>query len=222
MIINKKGNGKEILTFPLATVDAKMRCLHGKRAGSRLRYGYRTPVRYNYCQQPSTCHFEVYSNDRHKDLYYEAVKTFLATNQKLPKGCVKIAGSYPRSMEDLMLDPRGEKTPEVARNYAKMKVVSDKENGNFGRPYFACSKSKNKCNYFDWGDQIIDEKPLCNHGKPSKLTTVKTMVDIMAERSLIVLNQSSACFPNGSKIKKSWKAKKNNFKNCKFRKRCKL
>ena len=172
MIINKKGNGKEILIFTLATVDAKMLCLHGKPTGSRLRYGYRTPVRYDYCKKPSTCHFEVYSNDKHKDLYCEAVKTFLATNQKLPKCCVEIAGSYPRSMEDLMLDPRGE-TPEVARNYAKMKVVSDKENGNFGRPYFVCSKFKNKCNYFEWGDQVIVEKPLCEHGKPSKLTTVK-------------------------------------------------
>ena len=177
MIINKKGNGKEILIFTLATVDAKMLCLHGKPTGSRVQisnYGCRTPVRYDYCRQPSTCHFEVYSNDRHKDLYCEAVKTFLATNQKLPKCCVEIAGSYPRTMKGLMNDPRGNaETPEVARNYAKMKVVIDKEKGSFGRPYFVCSKFKNKCNYFEWGDQVIVEKPLCKHGNPSNLITVK-------------------------------------------------
>ena len=164
-MIIKKGNGKEILMFTLANVDAKMLCLHGKPAGSRVQvptYGCRTPVRYNYCRQPSTCHFNVYSNDRHKDIYCKAVKTFLATNQKLPTCCAETAGS-------------------TVRNYAKMKVVNDKEKGSFGRLYFVCSKFKNKCNYFEWGDQVIVEKPLCKHGNSplckhgnsSRLMTVK-------------------------------------------------
>ena len=163
----------EILPF------AKMLCLHGEPAGSRVltsTYGCRTPVRYDYCRQPSTCHFEVYSNDRHKDLYCEAVKTFLATNQKLPKCCVETTSSYPRTMKVLVNDPRGNaETPEVAtvRNYAKMKVVIDKEKRSFGRPFFVCSKFKDKCSYFEWGDQVIVEKPLCKHGNSSKLMTVK-------------------------------------------------
>ena len=143
-----------------------MLCLHGEKCRGEFSINGLSW----YCSQPSTCHFKC--SEEEEFIYNQVVKKFLATKQPPPKCCVKIAGSYPRSMEDLMLDPRGE-TPEVARNYAKMKVVSDKENHNLGRPYFVCPKRRNKCNYFVWGDQIIVEKPLCNHGKPSKLTTVK-------------------------------------------------
>ena len=191
-----------------------MLCLHGKPVGSRVQastYGCRTPVRYDYCRQPSTCHFEVYSNDRHKDLYYEAVKTFLATNQKLPTCCVETTGS-------------------TVRNYAKMKVVNDKEKGSFGRPYFVCSKFKNKCNYFEWGDQVIVEKPLCKHGNSplckhgnsSRLMTVKKKGLIKIESSFAVLNEKKtvASFSDGSKIKKSWKTKKTILKTLSSEKSC--
>ena len=59
------------------------------------------------------------------------------------------------------------------RNYAKMKVVTDMEKENFTRPFFVCSKKDDPCSYFEWGDQRIIETPLCKHGQPSRLFTVK-------------------------------------------------
>ena len=56
-----------------------------------------------------------------------------------------------------------------------------------------------------------------------EVTGVKKKGLIKAESSFAVLNEKKtvASFPNGLKIKKSWKTKKKSIlKNCKFRKRC--
>ena len=64
---------------------------------------------------------------------------------------------------------------DVVRNYTKMKVVTDMKKESYGRPFFVCPirKQNQRCDYFAWGDQTIVERPLCEHGKPSRLLTVK-------------------------------------------------
>ena len=142
-----------------------MLCLHGEPAGSRFMKVYNerqmlpSQRTFWYCKQSSTCHFELCGYDKYKALYCDGVKTFLATNQELPKCCA--VNKSP------MNDEHG-----VERNNAKMKVVTMKKE-SFGRPYFVCSKENNRCNYFEWGDQIIVEKPLCKHGNPSRMLVVK-------------------------------------------------
>ena len=70
-----------------------MLCLHGEPAGSRFIKVYNgrqmlpSQRTFWYCKQSSTCHFELYGNDKYKTLYCEGVKTFLATNQEVPKCC---------------------------------------------------------------------------------------------------------------------------------------
>ena len=97
-----------------------------------------------FCNQPKKCHF--LCSDEQTYIYDAAIKEFLATKQSVPKCC------------------SGE---------AKIKVVTDMEKQNFGRPFFVCGKEDDPCQYFEWGDQQIIEKPLCKHGKPSGLFRVK-------------------------------------------------
>ena len=123
-----------------------MLCLHGEEAAkSTTENGT-----FWFCNQPEKCHFVC--SDEQAYIYDAAIKEFLATNQPIPTCC------------------RGEKTP---RRNAKMKVVTDMEKPNFGRPFFVCPKEDDPCKYFEWGDQQIIEKPLCKHEKPSGLFTVK-------------------------------------------------
>ena len=102
------------------------------------------------CMQPSTCHFSC-SEDQ-KYLYTSGVEDFLNTGQSRPLCCMGEDG---------------------VRNYAKMKVVTTMEKASFTRPFFVCSKEADLCSYFEWGDQRIDETPLCEHQQPSRLFTVK-------------------------------------------------
>ena len=143
-----------------------MLCLHGEEAGtSTTKKGT-----FWYCKQDdSPCHF--LCSEDNADLYDKAVKKFLSTKQGRPKCC---AVNMP-VQRTLVNDGGNVKIPEpkVKRNYAKMLVVTDPKKESFGRPFFACSKRKEWCNYFAWGDQTIVERPLCEHGKPSWLLTVK-------------------------------------------------
>ena len=59
------------------------------------------------------------------------------------------------------------------RRHARLKVVKDTSKASFGRPFFVCPKEKNPCHYFEWGDKIIKEKPLCKHGTPCIVQKVK-------------------------------------------------
>ena len=131
-----------------------MLCLHNEPAGKiKTVKGI-----YWICQQPSTCHFACSEDKKH--LYKREVERFLNTNQSRPKCC----GVAPEASKD---------EPSPDRNFAKMKVVTDTENESFGRPYFVCSKRKERCNYFAWGDEYIVKRPLCKHGKPCEFHTVK-------------------------------------------------
>ena len=123
-----------------------MLCLHGEKATSSTT----KDGTFWFCNKSDKCRFVC--SDELKDLYEAAIKTFLETKQPLPKCCM------------------GEKTP---RTHAEMKVVTDMNKANFGRPFFKCPKRDNNCDYFKWGDQIILEKPLCLHRKPSRLLRVK-------------------------------------------------
>ena len=88
-----------------------------------------------------------------KKLYLAAVKTFLNTNQDIPFCCCI--------------------SKEGKHDYAKIKVVTNINNANRGRPFFTCSKVTDPCNYFAWGDEEILETPLCKHLQPSRMFTVK-------------------------------------------------
>ena len=124
-----------------------MLCLHGKPAATSTT----EKGTFWFCGEPSSCHFICSEEDAF--LYDKAVKEFLATKQDRPKCC----GVTPEASAD--------------RNYARVRVVRDMSKVNFGRPFFTCSKDG--CDYFEWGDEIIVTKPLCKHGKPCKLLKVK-------------------------------------------------
>ena len=141
-----------------------MLCLHGEKCyvGSSMKNG----KTYWYCPHPvSSCHFKCTEDDA--ELYDKAVKEFLATKQERPKCCA--------IKSTLVEDEVTVEMPHLGRRYAKMKVVTDTKKESFGRPFFVCpiSKPDQRCNYFVWGDKIIVESPLCEHGKPSRLSVVK-------------------------------------------------
>ena len=145
-----------------------MLCLHNEPAGKIKTEKGTLWV----CQQPSTCHFSCSEDKKH--LYRREVERFLSTNQPRPK-CCDVAPEA--SKIGLVLDIRspyfGRREPSPVRNYAKMKVVTDTEKESYGRSFFVCSKRKERCNYFAWGDEYIVKRPLCKHGKPCELHTVK-------------------------------------------------
>ena len=141
-----------------------MLCLHGKKcyAGTSIKNG----KTFWYCAHlGSSCHFKCTEDDA--ELYAKAVKEFLATKQDRPKCCA--------IKSTLVTNGASVEMPHLGRQYAKMKVVTDREKESFGRPFFVCpvSKPDQRCNYFAWGDKIIVESPLCEHGKPSRLSVVK-------------------------------------------------
>ena len=126
-----------------------MLCLHGTPAASSTTEN----GSFWFCGEYDKCHFICPEDEGY--LYDKAIRAFLATKQERPM-CCAIDSSNPKE-----------------RNYAKMRVVNDIQKANFGRPFFKCSKKDEKCEYFEWGDEIIIPKPLCKHGKPSKLQKVK-------------------------------------------------
>ena len=145
-----------------------MLCLHGEEAGTSTT----EKGTFWHCKQPSTCHF--FCSEDKKHLYRGVVERFLSTNQHRPRCC----GVAPEASKiGLVMDRRspyfGQREPSPVRNYAKMKVVTDMKKESYGRPFFVCSKRKERCNYFAWGDEYIVKRPLCKHGKPCELHTVK-------------------------------------------------
>jgi hypothetical protein len=81
------------------------------------------------------------------ELYEKALMAFNKTNQPQPVCC------------------------DV--NLAKLRVVLDSNKDNYGRPFFVCSKLTDKCKYFEWGDEIILQRPRCYHNEVSKKCVVK-------------------------------------------------
>ena len=124
-----------------------MLCLHGKPAVTSTT----DKGTFLFCGEPFSCNFVC--PVEHASLYEEAIQKFLATKQTRPVCCA--IGT----------------TEE--RRHAKTRVVRDASKASFGRPFFVCSKEKDKCHYFEWGDEIIIPKPLCSHGKPCTIHVVK-------------------------------------------------
>ena len=134
-----------------------MLCLHGKEAiKSTTENGT-----FWFCNQTKKCHF--ICSEEQGPLYQKGVKAFLDTHQGQPRCCDnKIPCVKVLTDDDKYIElPAGYCTSgRSTRRYAKMKVVTDMKNTDFGRPFFVCSKKYNRCNYFEWGDQKILEKPL--------------------------------------------------------------
>ena len=86
-----------------------------------------------------------YCTEEDAFIYDQAVKKFLATKQPQPL-CCNVDG--------------------IMHVKAQMRVKTDVESDDFGRPYFVCSKKRDPCSYFAWGDEAIIPMPLCEHGKP--------------------------------------------------------
>ena len=126
-----------------------MLCLHGKPAAKSTTENGTVW----FCGEPSSCHF--ICPDEQAYLYEEAIDAFLATKQARPACCPIAPGT------------------SAEYNYARIRVVRGATKESFGRPFFTCSKGNDRCSYFDWGDEIIIPKPLCKHGKRSKLQKVK-------------------------------------------------
>ena len=124
-----------------------MLCLHGKPAVTSTT----DKGTFWFCGEPSSCHLICREED--ELLYTEAVQTFFKTGQPRPVCC-------------------GIKDSDE-RRHARLKVVKDTSKASFGRPFFVCPKEKNPCHYFEWGDKIIEEKPLCKHGTPCIVRKVK-------------------------------------------------
>ena len=131
-----------------------MLCLHGDKCYATT--SYEDDIFWYCAHLDSSCHFICTEDD--VKLYAKAVKVFLATKQGRPK-CCAITSTRVK-------DGVAETPVVIGRNYAKMKVKTDPEDDNFGRPYFVCSKKTDRCRYFVWGDQPIIPSPLCEHGKP--------------------------------------------------------
>jgi hypothetical protein len=58
-------------------------------------------------------------------------------------------------------------------NLAKLRVVKDMIKDNYGHPFSVCSKDTNKCEYFEWADEIILSRPRCYHNEVSRRQKVK-------------------------------------------------
>ena len=95
------------------------------------------------CAVCDWCHF--FCTEEDQFIYDQAVKKFLATKQPHPLCCM---------------------TGGLVRTKAKMEAITDPKDDNFGRPYFVCSKEDDPCLYFEWGDEAIAPRPVCEHGKP--------------------------------------------------------
>ena len=134
----------------LKKIHFKMHCLRGKEAVAS------TTENGNFwiCGQYPKCQFICSEDDGY--LYDKAIQAFLATNQVLPKCCVLGDSDDPQEC-----------------NFAKIWVVKDPEKESYGRPFFRCSKKDDRCDYFEWGDETIIQKPLCKHGKRCKVWKVK-------------------------------------------------
>ena len=46
---------------------------------------------------------------------------------------------------------------------AKIQMVKDTSNNNYGRPFFVCSERENPCAFWQWGDVFEGVKPFCSH-----------------------------------------------------------
>ena len=97
------------------------------------------------CNQDPSCNFTCYEDERY--LYESGMRDFEKTNQPQPNCC--------------------------SNNLAKLRIVKDPEKSNYRRPFFVCSKDKNRCTHFEWADVIIPPKPYCFHNETCRSWIVK-------------------------------------------------
>ena len=98
-----------------------------------------------FCNQNPTCHFICSEDEGY--LFEKAIDAYHETGQSQPICC--------------------------ANNLAKLRIVKDMLKETYGRPFFVCSKDANRCEYFEWADEIILPKPPCYHNEACKSRTVK-------------------------------------------------
>ena len=98
-----------------------------------------------FCEQKPSCHFICSKDEGY--IYENAMTAFHETEQPQPVCC--------------------------DNNIAKLRVVKDIMKDNYGRPFFVCSKNRDKCEYFEWGDKIILQRPRCYHNDVSKRRCVR-------------------------------------------------
>ncbi len=98
-----------------------------------------------FCNQKPTCNFICSEDEGY--LFEMGIIAFGKTNQPQPKCC--------------------------GNNLAKLRIVKDILKQNYGRPFFVCSKDGDRCNYFEWADEIILPKPPCYHNETCVSWTVK-------------------------------------------------
>ncbi len=98
-----------------------------------------------FCNQKPTCHFICSEDEGY--LFENAIDAYHETGQSQPICC--------------------------ANNLAKLRIVKDMLKQSYGRPFFVCSKDANRCEYFEWADEIILPKPPCYHNEACKSRTVK-------------------------------------------------
>ena len=101
--------------------------------------------RFWFCNQKPTCHFICSEDEGY--LFGIAMAAYHETGQPQPICC--------------------------ANNLAKLRVVKDMVKDSYGRPFFVCSKDTNRCEYFEWADEIILPKPHCYHNEVCKRQRVK-------------------------------------------------
>ena len=97
------------------------------------------------CNQKPSCNFICFEDEEY--FYETGIIDFERTNQPQPKCC--------------------------GNNLARLHIVKDPRKRNYRRPFFACPKDANRCQYFEWADVIIPPKPYCFHSETCKSWTVK-------------------------------------------------
>ena len=120
-----------------------MLCLQGEKCCAATSFKNGKHGTFWFCSNRSDdCLFKCTEEDQ-AYLYDKAVKAFLASKQDRPKCCAITSTTVKNGVAEIPV--------VIGHLYAKMKVVTDMENENFGRPFFVCPKRHNPCNYFAWG-----------------------------------------------------------------------
>ena len=137
-----------------------------------------------FCNQNPTCHLICSEDEGY--LFETAIDTFHKTDQPQPKCC--------------------------GDNLAKLRVVKDMMKESYGRPFFVCSKDANKCEYFEWADEIILPKPRCYHNEACRSWTVKKEGSKKKEKNSFAVpkgeTMGNANFSNGVPRKKAMQTRK--------------
>jgi hypothetical protein len=98
-----------------------------------------------FCEQKPSCHFICSEDEGY--IYGTAMAAYHETEQPQPACC--------------------------DNNLAKLRVRKNMMKDNYGRPFLVCLKNTDKCEYFEWANKIILERPRCYHNEVSKRRCVR-------------------------------------------------